>query len=167
MIEYDNPPPDVAERYLSAAQSSSLRCDTREDAPIGSIGVVIAAGWSMSRIGALLMRIHSKASRNELEQAHEQIALQAARWGMERPEAVAASVLAWWLSHVCGKCNGVRFELIAGTPALSSRHCKVCKGSGEVVIPYGSAGKRVATWLDDCKEANVDSLKARLRNTRK
>lgn len=157
----------VEERYLTATNTSNLRCETREDAPVGSIGVIIAAGWSMSRIGALLMRLHTKPERMGLEQAHGQIALQAARWGSDRPEAIAASVLAWWLSHVCGKCHGVRFELVPGAPALSNRQCKACNGSGEVAIPHGSAGKRIATWLDDCKEANVDSIKARLRNLKK
>lgn len=157
----------VEEKYVVASMSSSLRCETRDDAPVGAIGVVIAAGWSMSRIGALLMRLHTKANRNELEQAHGQIAGQAARWGIERPEAVAASVLAWWLSHVCGKCHGVRFELIAGTPALSNRHCKACKGSGEQAIPHGSAGKRLAAWLDHCRERGAQSIQARLRNMQK
>jgi len=155
--------PCVAERYSTATQSSNLRCETREDAPIGAVGVMIAAGWSASRIGALLMRLHTKANRNELEQAYEQIAGQAARWGIERPEAVAASMLAWWLSHVCGTCRGVRFELIAGTPALSNRHCKSCKGSGETPIPHGSAGKRLIGFMDDCKSRAVASIKYRLR----
>lgn len=157
----------VEERYVAANQSSSLRCETRDDAPIGSIGIIIAAGWSPARIGALLMRLHTKPERMGLEQAHQQIAIQAARWGMDRPEAVAASVLAWWLSHVCGGCRGVRFELVTGSPALSNRHCKACKGSGEVAIPQGGAGKRLATWLDECKEASASSIMARLRNTRK
>lgn len=163
MIEYENPPPCVAERYISAGQSSNLRCETRDDAPVGSVGVVIAAGWSPARIGAALMRMHTKIDRNTLEQVHEQILIQAARWKIERPDAVAASVLSWWLSHVCGKCSGVRFELVPGAPSLSARHCKACRGTGEKPIPHGEAGKRLATFMDDCKERGAASIRGRLK----
>ena len=154
----------IAERYVSATQSSNLRCETGDDAPMGDTAILIASGWSPARIGALLMRLHTKPERMGLEQAHQQIAIQAARWGMERPEAVAASVLAWWLSHICGKCSGVRFELVPGSPALSNRHCKLCKGSGEVAIPQGGAGKRLVGFMDDCKARATDSIKRRLRD---
>ena len=167
MIEQDNPAPCVAERYITASQSSSLKCETRDDAPIGAVGVLIAVGWSPSRIGAALMRLHSKPDRRALEQVHEQIITQAAYWGIERPEAVAASVLSWWLSHVCKSCGGVRFELIANTPALSNRHCKACRGSGETAIPHGSAGQRLTAWMDHCHERGAQSIKARLHNIRK
>ena len=47
----------VEEAYCSATQSSNLRveADRRGDADI-----LIAAGWSMSRIGAALLRLHSE-----------------------------------------------------------------------------------------------------------
>ena len=156
----------VEERYITANLSSSLRCETRQDAPIGAIGVVIACGWSASRIGAALMRLHTRPDRNGLEQMHGFISQQAAYWGIERPEAVAASVLSWWLSHVCGKCSGVRFELVPGTPMLSNRHCKACKGTGESVLPHGSDGRRLVGFLDDCKSRATDSIKRRLKATR-
>lgn len=155
--------PDVAERYITANQSSNLRCDTRSDAPIGSVGILVAVGWSPSRIGAALMRLHSKPDRNGLEQVHAQLMLQAEYWGIERPAAVSAAVLSWWLSHVCKPCSGVRFELIPGTPALSNRHCKACKGTGEAVLPHGSDGRRLVGFLDDCKSRATDSIKRRLR----
>jgi hypothetical protein len=163
----DNETPGIAERYLTATQSSNLRCETRDDAPIGHTGLLIAVGWSPSRIGAALLRLHTKADRTGLEQVHAQIMLQADRWGIERPAAVSAAVLAWWLSHVCKFCGGVRFELVANTPALSNRHCKACKGAGETPIPHGSAGKRLTAWMDHCHERGAQSIKARLHNIRK
>lgn len=157
----------IEERYCSATSSSNLRCETREDAPTGDVGVMIAAGWSDSRIGTALMRMHTKADRETLSHLHANISRQAVSYGIERPAAVAASVLSWWLSHVCKSCNGVKFELITGIPALSNRHCKPCKGSGEVAIPHGEAGKRLAAWLDCCHERGAQSIQRRLRNTRK
>ena len=163
MIEYSNPPPDISERYITASRSSNLRCETRDDAPIGSTGILIAAGWSPSRIGAALMRLHTKPDRAGLAQVHEQIMLQAQFWGIERPSSVSAAVLGWWLNRVCSTCHGVRLEAIADTPSLSSRPCKACKGTGEAKLAYGHNGKRLAEWLDVCKVHAAASIKKRLQ----
>ncbi len=159
----DTDAPDIAERYITAGQSSNLKCDTREDAPIGAVGLLVAVGWSPSRIGAALLRLHTKPDRGGLEQVHSQIMLQADRWGIERPAAVSAAVLSWWLAHVCGTCSGVRFELSPGAPSLSNRHCKACNGTGEKPIPHGSSGKRLAGFMDDCKSRAVASIRFRLK----
>ena len=158
--------PCVAERYVTANMSSNLKCETRDDAPLGAVGVVIAAGWSPARIGALLMRLHTRADRAGLEQVHEQIMLQAQAFGIERSAAVAAAVLSHWLKRACGACTGRKFELVAGTPSLSARPCKLCHGTGEAKLAYGDAGKRLSVFLDDCKSRAVDSIKSRLRATR-
>lgn len=152
----------VEERYVTATNASNLRCETREDAPIGTVGVLIAAGWSASRLGAALMRLHTKYDRAGLEQVHTQVALQASKWGIERPDSVASGVIAWWLSRLCTACRGRKFELIAGTPMLSTKHCKHCRGSGEAHLPHGEAGRRLASWLDGCKQRAASSIKGRL-----
>lgn len=165
MIEIENPPPCTAERYISAGQSSNLRCETGDDAPMGDAAILIAAGWSASRIGAALMRLHSKPDRAGLEQVHAQIVIQAEFWGIERPAAVSAAVLSWWLTRVCDVCHGVRLEAIPDTPSLSSRPCKACKGTGEKKLAYGDNGKRLAEWLDNCKVHAAASIRKRLRPT--
>lgn len=48
------------ERYVSATHSSNLRCETGEDAPLGDTAILIAAGWSPSRIGSAMLRLHSE-----------------------------------------------------------------------------------------------------------
>ena len=158
-MDADNPC-TLEERYTRATTSSNLKCeaDTRSD-----VDVLIAAGWSPSRLGAALMRLHTRKDRNGLERVHEQLAREASRQGAERPEAVAAAVLAWWLNRNCKACSGRKFELIPGTPSLSARSCKLCKGTGETAIPYGSAGLRLEGFLGDCKSMAVGSIKKRLR----
>lgn len=158
----DDNPITIAERYVNAGRSSNLRCETGEDAPMGDTAILIAAGWSPARIGAALMRLHTKVDRNGLEQVHAQIMIQAEFWGIERPAAVSAAVLSWWLRRVCGVCHGVRLEAIAGTPSLSSRLCHACKGTGEAKLAYGDNGKRLAEWLDNCKVHAAASIKKRL-----
>lgn len=48
------------ERYVIATHSSNLRCETGEDTPMGDVAILIASGWSPSRIGAALLRLHSE-----------------------------------------------------------------------------------------------------------
>lgn len=53
------------EAYISATSSSDLRCDTRDGAPRGATDLLIAAGWSQSRIGAALLRLHTEWDGSE------------------------------------------------------------------------------------------------------
>lgn len=50
----------IDEAYTSATASSDLRCDTRDGAPRSDTDLLIAAGWSPSRVGAALMRLHTE-----------------------------------------------------------------------------------------------------------
>jgi hypothetical protein len=54
---YNHPPPDVEERYQSACSTSSLKVEAEKG---GSADVLIAAGWSDSRVGMALLRLHSE-----------------------------------------------------------------------------------------------------------
>lgn len=50
----------IDEAYATAMSSTDLRCDTREGAPRGDADVLIAAGWSKSRLGGALLRLHTE-----------------------------------------------------------------------------------------------------------
>jgi len=52
--------PNVEETYTEAVSASNLRFETRDGSPIGASGLLIAAAWSPSRLGAQLMRLHSE-----------------------------------------------------------------------------------------------------------
>jgi DnaJ-class molecular chaperone len=88
--------------------------------------------------------------------------MEAIRINAERPEAVASAVIAWWMDRLCKTCHGRKFDKIENTPALSAIECPVCHGSGETRIPHGEIGRRLASWLDECKHAHVDIIKRRL-----
>ena len=148
------------ERYLSATNTSNLRVEAER---IGHGDILICAGWSASTIGLALMRLHTKPDTAALEKVHQQVAMRASEWGIERPDVVASAVIAWWLDKVCRTCHGRKFDAIAGTPALSAIVCPVCKGTGETKLPYGEAGRKLASWMDSCKSSAVDSIKRRLR----
>lgn len=148
------------ERYTSATVTSNLRVEADV---IGPADVLICAGWSASRMGLALMRLHTKHDAATLTMVHEQAVAQAVMMGIERPHVVATAVIAWWVNRTCNKCHGLKFELILGTPSLSDKHCKTCRGTGEAKLPHGDAGRRLAGWMDECKSRAVDSIKRRLR----
>lgn len=50
----------IEESYTSATSSSDLRCETRDGAPRCDTDLLIAAGWSQSRVGAALLRLHTE-----------------------------------------------------------------------------------------------------------
>lgn len=52
--------PDIEETYTAAVSASNLRLETREGSATGAAGLLIAVGWSESRVGAIFMRLHSE-----------------------------------------------------------------------------------------------------------
>lgn len=148
------------ERYLVASQTSNLRVVSEV---FGAGDILIASGWSPNRIGAALMRLHSKPTRDNLDKVHTQVALEANRLNIANPDAVASDVLAWWLNRICPTCFGRKFDKIENTPSLSDIECPKCHGSGEKTIPHGKAGKIMADWLDWCKSKHADMIRRRLR----
>jgi hypothetical protein len=52
-----NPPATVEERYTGATSTSNLKVEARRQLPAD---LLIAAGWSPTRLGAALLRLHSE-----------------------------------------------------------------------------------------------------------
>lgn len=171
------------ERYTTATGSHNLRSDTRDQAPIGDVDVMTAAGWSRSRIGASLLRLASEfdsaaraghGSRMDaalfvgrlrtLPEVRIQLGVQLAKWGAEKADDAALRIIAWWLHHVCGKCGGGGFDVIPGTGRQSAKRCQACDGTGKMRVPCGDMGKKAANWMDDCIQSARGSIKSRLRH---
>ena len=150
------------EKYLIASNTSNLRVVAESS---GAGDVLIAAGWSKSRIGSALMRLHTRPTRDNLELVHTHVAMEANRLHIAHPEQVAGAVIAWWLSRTCPVCFGRKYEAISSTPSLSSIECPKCHGTGEKKLPHGEAGRILANWMDVCKHSHVGMIKKRLRST--
>lgn len=168
------------EAYVSAAQSSNLRCeaDRRTD-----VDVLIAAGCTPGILGSALMRLHSEfdgAAKPAVMTATDAMLLMgklkslprvlsvieawAAQRGLDAPKRLAQAVVAYWLDAQCRPCNGRGHELIVGTPSLG-RKCKACKGTGKRKEPMGEAGRQMLNLCDDAVMTARNSMKRRLRNT--
>ena len=116
-----------------------------------------AEQWHIHELKLMLGRLKS------LPDVREELALTAHRFGMEHPREVAVGVLAWWVDSVCGMCHGRQNEKIKDAPILATAVCPACRGSGKRLLPYGEAGKRLSSHIDDCLNAARASLKKRLR----
>jgi hypothetical protein len=289
--------PGIEEMYQTASATSDLTATGGDADKGGAVNVIIAAGWSKTRIGMQLLRLHSEFDASEkpnkptpasiqalvgtfqrrlareepkpglrapkaipltpgmareyardwymhemgllfgklktLPAAREEVAVQALRWGMGRSDdpitrseltearendaamlkrmraAVeaagedeeaaaaaratlvhwqaevekhrqaerraemhratekAAAVIRYWLEQGCPSCNGLKWQLIPGTPSLSGRPCKVCGGSGIGAVPHGQDGRKLATFMDSCVEDARGALKWNLSQFRK
>ncbi len=202
----------VDEQYLGATNASNLKVEAEKRGPAD---ILIAVGWSMSRVGAALLRLTSEwdgaakprplsvedvaalaqqmrkkgdsgpnmgiAQREadkwfedemkllriqlkSLRSVLEQVEGYMHRNGLDHPGERAGPIVGWWLNQHCHACTGLRNEKILGAPVLGERRCKICHGSGMAHIPYGSAGRQVGNWLDDCLSRGRQATRERLRN---
>ena len=156
----------------------------------GMVGVKPLSGsahpvaMDMARLGMALMRLHTEFDRTSIPQGkatetdyrllmaqlkslpavREQVTLKATALLIERPERVAVTVIAWWLHKICRACRGRKYETIAGSPSLSAKPCKCCRGTGETPLPYGYEGKLLERFLDESVERATAQIKIRLGN---
>ena len=173
-------PRTTEEAYVSATQSSNLRCepDKRTD-----LDVLIAAGCTPGILGSALMRLHSEFDSSSEKQARtgtdaillmgklkslprvlEALEEWALLRGLDAPGKLAQAVTAYWLNSMCSACEGRGHERIAGTPMLG-RQCKVCRGTGKRKEPMGEAGRQMLNMMDDAVMVARNSIKRRLRNS--
>lgn len=61
-------------------------------------------------------------------------------------QRIAGAALRQYAVPVCPKCAGRRYEVIPGTPTLSTRPCTKCRGTGIRPIPVRD-GRRIAMTL--------------------
>lgn len=172
----------VDETYAVAVASENLRVQADRG---GDVDCLIASGWSPSRVGALLLRLHSEwdgmgqqvvvggrmngkvhsllSRLRSYSQALDQVTARLAEAGAEAAQAKAVAILAWWLCQVCPVCSGTKYEPVPGTGRLSARACRACHGTGMASVPCGQDGRAVANWMDQCVHQARRSIGKRLR----
>lgn len=169
MLADTNEVPGIRERYESAGNTSDLTVEAYRG---GAGDVLIAAGWSPATLGGAIMRMHSEFRRpprnggqtdailavqqlRTMPMVIERLGSVAMCWGMDDGFGKARAVIAWWLDHVCPRCQGRKMQSTPGTPTLSARPCPKpseggCGGTGQARLPYGEEGRRLASFMDSC-----------------
>lgn len=140
-------PITVDERYTSAIHASNLRCETRDGAPINAADVLIAVGWSPSRLGAALMRLHSEYDgvakpRPVCHEGLVRMALKHKGTQKER-ETLAQIEAANWLQNEKALFLGKLKALPAVIEQITIQSVK-----WEISNPIGFARVSVGHWLN-------------------
>lgn len=78
--------PNIEEQYSSATNTSDMRVDTREGSARRPADNIIAAGWSRSRIGAALLRLHSEWDSSEKPQPPTPVQIHALAESLRRTQ---------------------------------------------------------------------------------
>lgn len=73
----------------------------------------------------------------------------------QRAQIKIGAVIRYWLSQTCPRCDGRKFQVVAGTARLSTKQCPPvtqggCGGTGFMEVPYGQEGRRLANHMDNC-----------------
>lgn len=126
------------ERLSVAMSSSNL---TMYEHKMSDIDYVLALGIAQSRTGESagpLSRLYLSSSRAGLWRAFESVLTVVKRLGLRRnwrltqdeAKTVAKQALLHHIAPGCACCSGRGYEVHPGSPSLSDRACKVCKGTG-------------------------------------
>jgi len=139
-------------RTLSASEPGPLQLKQAQD---------LAANWLLQAQMELMGKLKS------LPDVREQLALDVVdKWRVIDSRQLIAKVIKHWLSPACSCCQGRRWQMIPGTPMLSSRACGECHGGGVAPVPAGEDGRHLLGYIEDCLRHARGSIGRRLRNTR-
>lgn len=130
--------PSAFERLSTAVHTSDLTVDPehRTDADY-----VIALGIASSRhakAASHLMRLHLDGTNTSLKAAYNSVLALTKRLNGKRNwrlngrslHTVALQSLSHHVSPTCPHCQGRKFEVLEGSPTLSTEACKHCHGTG-------------------------------------
>lgn len=85
---------------------------------------------------------------------------------MRRCADKAAAVVRYWLDQTCQGCDGRKFQILPGTPSLSTKVCPACRGSGIAEPPHGQQGRRLLNWMDQCVHRGRQQIRNRLHGAK-
>lgn len=118
-----------------------------------------AGEWYLNEHALRLQRLKT------LPEVREQVALYAFASSIPEPLGAAANAIHWWLNNQCHVCHGQRWQLIPGTPKLSTRVCDACNGSGVRPMPDGVQTKLLLTYINDCVNRARAGIARRLQHS--
>ena len=123
--------------------------------------------WYVHELGLLFQKLKT------LPEVRRGLSFWVREYGIADADKRTAEVLSWWLHNICPACSGRKKEVIAGTPSLSHKDCRVCKGTGKTRVPHDANNTRqlIESWkilrhIDVCVKSAEASLKSRLHPMR-
>lgn len=58
------------------------------------------------------------------------------RYHRTRLRWMAKRVLGYWITDLCPSCNGLGYQIMLGTPHLSDKPCRSCRGTRKRAMPW-------------------------------
>jgi hypothetical protein len=170
--------PTVAERVGNALASGDLR-QKPGPCPLDKVGALGMVGIS-ERLADAVFRLKYSNQHKSYEEALQGVygltrSLDVRqRWRLRRwrLHSMARTVLDYWLADICRTCNGVKFQVVTGSPHLSDRACRTCHGTGKMPMPWlrrppekpkgrRATHQRVKDWRDACRKIEEHNLRYR------
>jgi len=142
----------IIDRYASAIRSSNLRSierTTHSDSDvIGAVGLASKTDY----LGALLLRFElgdNKAARECAGVLANRACIQFPKLHPRTAVDIASALIAFSRSDVCTDCNGLGCEVIPGTPTLSKKECRTCRGTGKKRIDkqFSKEHMPIVDWM--------------------
>ncbi len=83
-----------------------------------------------------------------------------------RAQVKVSDVIRYWLSQICPRCDGLKFQVLPGTARLSTKMCPPstqggCGGTGYISVPHGQDGRRLANYMDQCAHRYRQTMSGR------
>lgn len=128
------------ERVAHAETSSNLQhkehdCDVDVLGAIGMAGIKHKGYLALFRIKYLHDMDEAKNAQQQLtEWARKGLSLKGQN--TKQAKHIADKVMKYWLVDTCALCSGLKYEVDPGSPYLSNRVCKRCRGTGKRPLPH-------------------------------
>lgn len=125
----------ILDRYASAVRSSNLR--SQPNTTFSDPDVIGAFGFAGKHepLGVALQRLFTgdnTAAKSVIDVLADKLLGQfSGKLNAAGSRRVAAAVLEWNRNSVCPVCHGSAYEVVPGTPSLSDKECKACRGTGK------------------------------------
>lgn len=142
----------IAQRYLTARNTSNLKLRRAESQDQAAAEVLTAAGMVAQEHEAAMMlwevtfRGKTSAKLALVELLSSKLIGYMIRERLQGdPRQISRAVLAWWLHGICTTCGGVGHELVPETIVRADEPCSACHGTGKLPQPEDAAFR----WLAD------------------
>lgn len=159
-----------AERLSRATASKDLGVHTDRVRDVDYLAAMGAAGQHHPEGMAVANGLLRQDGKHELVRIAFDVAKEMNRkhkWRIDKVKDLvylATATAEHLKAPVCDKCNGVGYEKIAGTPALSARACPACRGTGKKPLPVRLKKQvlMLVTKLENEYQAAISSAKKHL-----
>lgn len=130
--------PSALERLSVAMSASDLTVDANHRGAVDYIAALGIAATRHAAVASPMMRVHLAGRPEDLRAAFHAVLALVKKLNVKKNwrlaghsmTAVALHALSHHVDPTCPHCHGRKFELLDGSPTLSTKVCRHCHGTG-------------------------------------